>query len=176
MHDLCKLGATSIEILDFTFKVLKAKMSIYLNGGIHKKNPYLWGGGLTWSTSPWVIGWVWKRALALRWRVSERGPFADWPEGCDKRLNKAIFSARLSADRSGSSGPKPSSPATASFETSSFSCSWWADPCADEACKLGGELHVVYAIIKHYTQRPVQPLTKLYTKRFLNNYSKYSIV
>lgn len=37
MHDLCKLGATSIEILDFTFKVLKAKMSIYLNGGIHKK-------------------------------------------------------------------------------------------------------------------------------------------
>ena len=74
---------------------------------------------LTWSTSPWVMGWVWKRALALRSRVSPTLPpasstsssWAFW--GPERRLNRAIFSARLRLDRSGSSEdgtPWPSPP------------------------------------------------------------------
>lgn len=97
----------------------------------------------TCSTSPSVIGWVWYRLLLLRARVSPlaRGP---WLDGCARRLKSAIFSARVSVERSGSSWP--SSPgdawrarsvsAPSSASRTSLACSLTMDFCWEDACKL----------------------------------------
>lgn len=80
----------------------------------------------TCATSPWVIGWVWKRALALRWRLSARPPSAVLPVVWERRLKRAIFSLKLRVDRSGSleKGSWPSSSTPDLGAWAGFWCSW----------------------------------------------------
>lgn len=101
----------------------------------------------TCSTSSSVMGWVWNRFWALRWRVSPRAPSAGLPVVWERRVKSAIFSVKLRVERSGSSGnsscPSPSTPAVgawAGFCDSwlSFSWSWSVEPGWEEAWRLGG--------------------------------------
>lgn len=83
---------------------------------------------LTCCTSPWVIGWVWNLVLALRRRVSPRGPSVFLSVAWERRLKRAIFSVKLRVDRSGSSDTascfSPSTLRAWAGLWDSFSSSW----------------------------------------------------
>lgn len=100
----------------------------------------------TCSTSPWVMGWVWNRALALRSRVSPRVPSGCWvvlSVAWERRLKRAIFSVKLRVDRSGSSEtgswPSPSTLRTWAGFWVSLSWSWTTEPGWEEAWMLGSD-------------------------------------
>lgn len=84
------------------------------------------------------MGWVWNRAFCLRGRKSAHAPSAFWEGRWDRRLNRAIFSARLSVDRSGSSVAAPSPvPTSPDGTAAAFSCG--AELGAEGVCMLGGD-------------------------------------
>lgn len=96
---------------------------------------------LTWATSSWVMGCVWKRALALRSRVSPWPPSGVLSVVCERRLKRAIFSVKLSMDMSGSSETfrlSPSTPALETWDAFGLCFSWsWTVESGSEGWILG---------------------------------------